>query len=255
MRVLELNSFFECIAAKHVNINSYGTGDRWEVAVSGVDTYPRLWLQQFFQVLGTDNRISWNIVLLILDLPQRDESNELDKLDDTFTIAQQILEFIRQSDKYYLAEGYNLTSFTEAFDDQLCGWALELQITEVNPVDRCTIDNVFLPICDYQIFLFSLGSFGPDGYINGVNINGVINNLDAPYFISNGAIGEMELTRFRNDLEALGYTVSTNYTGITFTLIIFQTQDEFVLLDCVADNGKGGVTGFNIPFTPANCIG
>lgn len=233
MDVNSLIDYFECIAAMHANINSFRTGDKWEIAISGVDDYPQLYLLQNFDLVGEDNRKTWSVRFRVHTIQLRDESNERQLLDDTFVIFQQVLEYLRQQSGFIVSSSYDAFSFTEDSDDYLCGWAVTINLTAPTSVNRCTIDDAFPPGgCDYSTqLIFSSTTRGIDGFI----INGVLNTFNGPYLINSDDNGVAEFARLEADLTAAGYTFNntTNVSGntvVSFIIIITQTLDVFTAL-------------------------
>lgn len=244
MDVLNLIAYFEDIANRHININSFLTGDSWEIAVTGKDDYPQLYLLQNFEVSGSDRLETWAVKFRIHDIQLRDESDENEKLDTTFTIGQQVLEYIRQNQPdYFLGANYDCFSFTESSDDYLAGWAFTIQISFPNSIDRCALDDVFPPICTFETAPAVDAAIIEN--LTGILINGIAQPFSQPYKLSNGFIGVSELQRLIADLIAAGYDASTNYTNagpklLTFQIIITGTTDTFFEIQ-----GSGGKSQFN----------
>jgi hypothetical protein len=238
MDVLKLISYFDCIAGKHKEIESFLTGDTWEIAVGGVDVYPQLYLLQLFEADGNDNRLVWRVKFRIHTIQLRDETDENALLDLTYKIGNEILEFIRQGSEYVLARDWTAFSFTEDADDYLCGWAFTIGLTDVNRIDRCTINDAFLSFCDYNSLLINTIS---TGFILGININGVTQVLNGPYMVKSISQGVDELNRFKADLEALGYTISGVVVALgqalsNYSIIITQTSDIFAFIETQGGN-------------------
>ena len=248
MEVLDLIQYFEDIATKHININSFLTGDSWEIAVTGNADYPQLYLLQNFEVSGSDRLETWAVKFRVHDIQLRDESDENSKLDSTFQIAQEVLEYLRQNQpNYFLGANYDCFSFTEDSDDYLAGWAFTIQISFPNSIDRCNIDNVFLTFCDYE----TAAALLPANIVNlnAILINGIAETFSAPYKLNDGFIGVSELERLIADLIAAGYDAAATYTDIgtkllTFQITIANTSDIFAEIQ-----GSGGKAAF----TELNC--
>ena len=244
MEVLDLIQYFEDIATKHINIKSFLTGDSWEIAVTGKADYPQLYLLQNFEVSGSDRLETWAVKFRIHDIQLRDESDENQKLDSTFTIAQEVLEYIRQNQpRYFLGDNYDCFSFTESSDDYLAGWAFTIQVSFPTSVNRCTIDGVFLEYCDYE--MAALINVDLIKSLTGILINGISQPFNQPYQLNNGFTGVSELNRLLTDLIDAGYAASANYTNagaklLTFQLIITNTSDTFTEIQ-----GTGGKAMFN----------
>jgi len=248
MEVLKLIAFFECIATLHTGIFSFKTGDTWEVAVSGVDDYPQLYLLQNFESDGTDKRISWTVKFRVHAIQKRDESDENTILNDTFQIVSEVLEYIRQSDEYNIAQDWQAFSFTEADDDYLAGWAVTIKLTAVNPIDRCTIDGAFISSCDYSTSLVNISVIGNIEYLT---INGMQNFLNSPYLVQSPTIGTSEYNRLITDLNALGYDTTGSQVQ-AIGQVVTNMQFAINATGDIFTDIKGRLGG--VLFVQTNCV-
>lgn len=149
MQVLNLIDYFRTLATTHTDIESFGTGDLFEVAIAGEDLYVQLWLEQIFQNITTNGRSSWSVNFIIHAIQKHDESDENALLDSTFLIGQQVIQKIRNDGIYVVGDSINTVSFTERFEDFTCGWRFEITLTEALGVNRCDIGFVFDMRCNY----------------------------------------------------------------------------------------------------------
>lgn len=205
MQVINLFDYFENLAATHNDIESFGNGDLFEVAIAGEDTYVQLWLEQVIQATSTRGLLSWNVAFIIHAIEKHDESDENALLDKCFTIGQQVIQKIRNDKLYVLGDGVNVVSFTERFEDFTCGWRFEIQLREAVGVDRCDISLAYTSRCNYAEDIRGT----EDAFLNSITIDK--GPLDLPslplqllYSSSDpppGAVG----TLLRDDLVALGY--------------------------------------------------
>lgn len=131
----------EDIADAHGQINTFGKGDVWEMATSGVTEYPVMWVD-LENVTRSKNITAYNFTFYILDLVQKGEGNEWHVLSDTHKIAEDIIAELRHpSWTWNLRRDSDITinNFTEKLDDMLSGVSFQIPIQVVMPDDRCQI--------------------------------------------------------------------------------------------------------------------
>jgi hypothetical protein len=127
------------IADAHTQINSYGFGDPWEFATSGVTHYPAM-----FVVLNPGSMpsksVEYNVSILFMDVPHRDESNETEVLSDMILIAADVYAQLQHPDYSFIVEdGPIYEDFTENLGDLVAGVKLDLTIRAPFENDRCAI--------------------------------------------------------------------------------------------------------------------
>lgn len=252
MQVQALIDYFEQLATLHILIESFGTGDRWEVAIAGETKYPELWLEQVFNYSETDNLAIWDVAFIIHAIQKHDESDEINLQNITQTIGRQIIERIKQDKLYILGDGINAVSFTEAFEDFTTGWRFEIQLRE-RLTDRCEIDFIYLDTCNYtasidtfdtlQFYGIEQGGGGGALFLPGVNFP--ISMTDFAGAAANAAALEAALI-------GLGYTATVTQSigdrGLEYSFNIEQTQDVFLIL-----KGQRANKVFSVDCTPLEC--
>lgn len=132
---------FNDIATNHRDINSFGSGDLWEYMAneSGVNNPVTLWVMlEPNSIEGKVDRPKYTF--LVMDLVNKDESNEDEVLSDTLRIAKDIIAVLRQP--YYetffkIQENITLTDFTERFDSEMSGWQFEMTFEQPFLYDSC----------------------------------------------------------------------------------------------------------------------
>ena len=157
---------FERLAKEHKQINSFGTGDirqliyltqekkgtpqindEWgENITNEAPTYPLLFVLPS-SVIRDEQFLTHSFNVIICDIMNtKNYNNETDILSDTLQIAEDILAQFKYSvtipqgdyeEKYDIVLPANITSFSEAYDDILVGWNLNIQIILDNPLNRC----------------------------------------------------------------------------------------------------------------------
>lgn len=122
---------FSDIATNHKQINSFGFGDLWEVEASGELKGVAMWL-----VLGdaaiNNKTLSNKFTILIMDLVNKDETNENEVLSDTLQIAIDVYTLLNDNDidNYTIVKSPTFAPFTERFDNEWAGWTLEVTINQ-----------------------------------------------------------------------------------------------------------------------------
>lgn len=241
MQVQALIDYFNLLATKHKEIQSFGTGDLFEVAIAGEDIYNQLWLEQIFQASTTRGVVTWNVAFIIHAIQLHDESDENSILDATFTIGQQVIQKIKNDGIYIVGDAVNTVSFTERFEDFNAGWRFEITIKEALQVDRCNIDYVFDLRCVYTNTISGVNN----EYLNAIIVNGSPLTLSSlPGLLSYGQgdpIPSLNIA-IQNELIALGYNATVfqaeipgqgpggKGTALLLAFTITGTLDEFQCL-------------------------
>jgi len=134
----------EAFANAHFQINSFGNGDLWEVIEHDQlkdFNYPLMWVQD--QPATTERgKIELVFRVFIINLVQKDESNENEVKSDTLSICLDVLsEWVMQTDNLQVTVDVNtnLTSFTERFNDELTGWWMDLKLEVPFKYNKCDI--------------------------------------------------------------------------------------------------------------------
>ena len=240
MQVEALIDYFNLIATKHKEIESFGTGDLFEVAIAGEDIYVQLWLEQIFQTITTKGVITWNVAFIIHSIQKHDESDENSLLDKTFTIGQQVIQKIKNDGLYVVGDSTNSVSFTERFEDFCTGWRFEITLKEALRVDRCNIDFVFDLRCNYAAVID-----GADNeYLNAIVVDGnplSLVNVPALLVYNPGDTVPALNVLIQAELVALGYNATIiqgeapngpggKGTIVTLGFAITESIDEFQCL-------------------------
>lgn len=166
-----LKEDLEMLSVYHKQINSFGFGDMnnliyWTEKRDKVDNvtfespiYPLMYvIPGNTQQVITEDGSSWvnyQVNVMILDILERDMSNQIDVLSDTNQMLDDIISQFRLSvnnalgnfnQKYYLDETVICNPFIEKFDDLCGGWNGILNIKVMNPLDRCAAAfDTFIP--------------------------------------------------------------------------------------------------------------
>lgn len=146
----------------HLQINSFGVGDAWELVESftqtngviGEDgevvasrTYPVMWVEVNGSVLS-GNQLTDTYNIYFADRVNKDERNEAEVLSDMKQLCLDLAAYFKQDESYESNMTVNLEfsmeDFTEKFNDEVAGWIMTLQIRQPYQYNECAIPK--LPI-------------------------------------------------------------------------------------------------------------
>ncbi len=143
----QIMSKLKTFANEHYQINSFDNGDLWELIEhakrDGVkdQNYPMMFVQD--QPATTEQGIIELVFrIYIINLVQKDESNENEVKSDTLQICLDVLsEWVMQTTDLQVTvdKNTNLTSFTERFNDELTGWWMDLKLKVPFKYNKCDI--------------------------------------------------------------------------------------------------------------------
>lgn len=127
------------IADAHTQINSYGFGDPWEFAASGVTHYPAMFVVLNPAAVPT-KVVEYNVSILFMDIPHRDESNETEVLSDMILVASDVYAQLQHPDYSFTVGGLpTYEPFTENLGDLVAGIKMDITIRAPFENDRCAI--------------------------------------------------------------------------------------------------------------------
>ena len=140
----------EAFATSHLQINSFGNGDLWEVVERDklqAFNYPLLWLQDNGSSVQ-DKAIFINFNVLVIDQVLNGEENENFVKSSTYQILLDYLAYFDRTKlydvngeriKFDIQRTSNLTSFTERFNDELTGWVMTVSFKTPFDYNKCNI--------------------------------------------------------------------------------------------------------------------
>lgn len=136
-----IDTFIE-VSEAHNLVNSAGTGENADIAVTGSDLYPRVWLDQPFTVTVSKGIQENNLRFYVLDY-ENDPTLWNDRISSAMQIGQEIVTYLRLNYKntFFIDDTYNITTFTEFSDDSLCGCLFEVTVTSAINVNRCDVES------------------------------------------------------------------------------------------------------------------
>lgn len=220
----KIHDDLQLMASKHKQINSFGLGDTdqlsyWTQIRDGQPnpTFESPVFPLLYIVPGvcTNNLQfkNWEFNMVMMDIVDRDLTNQVDVLSDTLQMMQDVLSQYRLSiapqfgcyDTYYdLLQSTTITPFMEKYSDLTNGWTAQLQISTTTPLDRCaaaynvftgspiihdsinfkTFHDDFRLLADHhkQINSFGFGSFEDLSYWTESRLKQENTTFESPYF-------------------------------------------------------------------------
>jgi hypothetical protein len=141
---------FKEIAEKHLQINSFGYGDITQLTMD-VETkkepkYTRMYVLPADTILN-QNELTYNFQIIIADRLEDDYSNQKDVLNDTLEICKDVFTVIYLSE-YESVWGATCEPFLERYETILCGWLLNITLTQPFDYNRCDLPE--LPFTAHQ---------------------------------------------------------------------------------------------------------
>jgi len=159
---------FKQIERHHKQINSFGVGDIRQLIFLTQDrlgkdnidppqdntptntnqapVYPLMYVVPSL-VSRDAGLITYNFSVIICDITNRNNYDiEVDLWSDTLQMAEDVLAQFKYSvlaaqgdyeSKYYINLPTSITPFSEAYEDLLVGWNLQLQVVVDSPLNRC----------------------------------------------------------------------------------------------------------------------
>lgn len=126
----------------HLQINSFGFGDIWEINTSGDVNYPLMWLvHDGVDINGSMQNFKFN--LIFCDIVKGGEVNEDDVLSDQLEIAKDVIAKLKDpSYKWdFIGNNISLDAFTERFTDSVAGYSFSFGLEMPFASNRCAIPD------------------------------------------------------------------------------------------------------------------
>jgi hypothetical protein len=129
------------VADKHLQINSFGYGDitqlTMDVKTKQEPKYTRMYVLPADTTLN-QNQLTYNLQIIIADRLEDDYSNQKDVLNDTLEICKDIFTVLYLSE-YETEWGATCEPFLERYETILCGWLLNITLTQPFDYNRCVL--------------------------------------------------------------------------------------------------------------------
>jgi hypothetical protein len=147
----QLIGIFRKFAEDHIQINSFGHGDIWEIDTWKDINFPLLWVQNNAITTVSENTVDLAFQIIVMDLVKKDERNETEVLSDTQNILLDFhTHFDRSVDYPFKVTLPTLAPFTERFDSEVSGWGMDIQFKLQYSSNPCAVpgvnpDGLFIP--------------------------------------------------------------------------------------------------------------
>jgi len=225
------------IAYYHNQINSFGYGDITQITMD-IETKQEPLYTKMYVVPGSvqlaQNRLLYNLSIIILDQINDDYSNQEEVMSDTLEICKDVFTILYQS---YTANyggfsidytplwGPNVTPFTERFETILGGWTMNL-----------TIEQPF----DYNTCVLPISGFTVPASVNKVTYYQIIDDLRdlsvAHEQINSFGFGD--ITQLTMDIETKQSPIYTKLYVVPNDTVLAQNQLTYNFQVIVADRLK-----------------
>jgi len=161
-------------SANTVFIKSQDTGESDDIAVSGEDLYPRVFLQQPFQITYNQNLNYINCQLVVLDKHKVKDLPDINyRLTLTFQILNDLIEKFKTDNTYVLDPNFSTVSVTYFTGDICAGWIADLTFKQAIQVERCkTSDRFYLPHNSYDAYFEVYPGYESQNHLMNLYVNG-----------------------------------------------------------------------------------
>lgn len=229
--------------ASNLYTRSFGTGEDSDQAVDGNDIYPRVFLEQPFQMDKVGNMLKWNLALNITDLILHERTDEIPAMDLCLGIGNAILNKFSEDKIYSLDPNINYLELSQYNDDLTTGWRLELTLIQPWPFDRC--DAVLLT-----------GSTYLDSLVRDIIFTSITNNYSSTTytndFLESGSTGAMSF-QLRNGTNQtygdFGITLgNNNITSGASSVILNGTYNQALSPRSTVLNGSTNYNSASMSF-------
>lgn len=132
------------IATNHRQINTFGSGEKWDIATSGTTNYPVFWAVPRGSKIAK-GEIGFEFEFIVQDILQKDYGNLQDGLSDTHQVLTDVLSKLKWGnyDGIDIKVGdFNAEPFIEGTDDECVGWTCKVIIWTDYNWNSCTIPTI-----------------------------------------------------------------------------------------------------------------
>lgn len=132
------------IATNHRQINTFGSGEKWDMATSGTTNYPMFWAVPRGSRIAK-GEIGYEFEFIAQDILQKDYGNLQDGLSDTHRILTDVLAELKwgNHDGIDLKVGeFTAEPFIEGTDDECVGWGCRVMIWTDYNWNSCAIPTI-----------------------------------------------------------------------------------------------------------------
>jgi hypothetical protein len=141
MTLKQVETALEAIATNHRQINSYGSGELYDIVTSGDTNYPLMYTMLENSTIG--GRVeALTFTILIMDIVKGGRVNENEVASDMLEIVKDVIALL-QSPTYDWMEfddqQVTIEPFTERFTDSVTGYSFRVTLLLPFAYDRCVV--------------------------------------------------------------------------------------------------------------------
>lgn len=141
----EVINYFNDLAMSHMGVEQFSTGMISDIDVqTNLQTptkYPLVFLVHRGGSIGTGGKTTFSFTLMVMDIAKNQEPLEVNRLSDCHDILQDLISRIQltswDSVEIVLDMPVITTPFVERFNNNLSGWAAEINVIVKSPLNLC----------------------------------------------------------------------------------------------------------------------
>jgi len=138
--IKNISKLFNDLATSHLIINSFKTGDYFEIQKNGSDIYPMLFLENDSDtIIYLKNQKKYSVSFYIFEIPREDGSDYLELKNKIETINSEIIQqlYFIDSPDFHEIENVDSIFLKEFSNDSVVGIRTQLTFTILNFNNIC----------------------------------------------------------------------------------------------------------------------
>ena len=140
MTLNQVQNALEAIATNHRQINSFGSGELYDIVTSGDTNYPLMYaMLENSTIGGRVESLVFNI--LIMDIVKGGRVNEDEVASDMLEIVKDVIALLQAPTYEWEFDSQSITiePFTERFTDSVTGYSFKVTLLLPFAFDRCVV--------------------------------------------------------------------------------------------------------------------
>lgn len=141
----EVIQYFNNLAMSHIGVEQFSTGMISDIDVqTNAQTpvkYPLVFLVHRGGAIYTKGKTTFSFTLMVMDIAKNQEGLEVNRLSDCHDILQDLISRIMltswETVEIMLDTPVITTPFVERFNNNLSGWAAEINVIVKSPLNLC----------------------------------------------------------------------------------------------------------------------
>lgn len=141
----EVVNYFQTLSLSHMAVNQFQSGMISDIDVQTQDLtptrYPLVFLVHRGGQINSGGLTTFSFSLIVMDIAKNQEELEVNRLSDTHDILADLISKIQLTDwnqiQMNLVMPIVTTPFVERFNNQLSGWAAEIDVEIKAPLNLC----------------------------------------------------------------------------------------------------------------------